>query len=138
MTSGVGLAERLERYREIESERERPLIVYATSPRQAAGGSIASDVIPEFLDQLATLPRSCQAVDVLIASNGGDPNTAWRIVSLIRERVEKLGVLIRRRHSALRPDRAGADEVLMHPNGTRAGRSTDSGAEGAAQGGPGN
>jgi len=78
---------------------------------------IAADVIGELLPQLELLPKT-DALDLLIVSNGGDPTVAWRIVSLIRERVKKLSVLVpEAAFSAATLIALGADEIVMHANG---------------------
>jgi hypothetical protein len=33
-------------------------------------------------------------VDLLVVSLGGDPTVAWRIMTLLRDRVKKVGVLV--------------------------------------------
>lgn len=118
----MSLATRLPLYRELEQRRRRPLLVYVTSVRQgqglAAGGIMAADVIGEFLQQLEALPDRTTAVDLLIVSHGGDPTVAWRIVSLIRERVKRFAVLVpEAAFSAATLVALGADEIVMHPHG---------------------
>jgi hypothetical protein len=110
--------DRVELYREMESLRGRPLVVYMTSSRGNAGGRMAGDAVPEFMTQLEALPPGAGALDLLVVSQGGDPTVAWRVVSLIRERVEKLAVLVpEAAFSAATMIALGADEIVMHPNG---------------------
>jgi len=107
---------RLELYRQIEAMRGSPLIVYVTSSRPSASAQMASDVIPQFTKQLMQIPREGENVDVLIVSNGGDPTVSWRIVSLIRERFARFGVLLPyAAFSAATLLALGADEIVMHP-----------------------
>lgn len=114
----MGLQARLELYKKVEALRNRPLIVYVTSNRLNANGQIASDSVPEVLDQLQRLPAGTKELDFLIVSDGGDPTVAWRIVSLIRERVTRFSVLVpQAAYSAATLIVLGADEVVMHPNG---------------------
>lgn len=114
----MGLDSRLEIYAQIENERKRPLIAYVTSGRTYAGGSIGSDAVGEISKQLEALPAECKELDLLIVSNGGDPTVAWRIVSNIRERVDKLSVLVpQAAFSAATMIALGADEIVMHPFG---------------------
>jgi hypothetical protein len=116
----MALSERLPLYRALEAQRKRPLIVYSTSPRQGplAGGQIAGDTIAELLQQLQALPPEAPALDFLIVSKGGDPTVAWRIVSLIRERVQTFSVLVpESAFSAATLVALGADEIVMHPYG---------------------
>ncbi len=105
-------------YKQIEKIRKRPLIVYVTSNRPNANGNMASDVLPEFMDQLLLLPPKTKSVDLLLVSNGGDPTVAWRIMSLLRERVENVSVLVpQSAFSAATLLALGADEIMMHPCG---------------------
>ena len=92
--------------------------MYVTGSSLGAAGEIARDVIPTFLDQLEALPPDVQSLDLLLVSMGGDATVAWRIVSLIRERVKKFSVLIpQAAYSAATLIALGADEIVMHPNG---------------------
>jgi hypothetical protein len=94
------------------------LIVYVTSSRQQAEGNMAPDALPELSDQLLLVPADQKKADLLIVSNGGDPTVAWRIVSLLREKVEEVGVLIpQSAFSAATLIALGADEIVMHPCG---------------------
>src|SRR5207302_11389219 len=53
-----------------------------------------------------------------LVSQCGEPTVAWRIVSMIRERVEKFSVLVpQAAFSAATLIVLGADEIVMHPNG---------------------
>lgn len=112
------LDNRIGLYRQIESLRGRPLIAYVTSARVGAPGQIAGDCVPELMDQLNALPLGTNELDLFLVSNGGDPTAAWRIVSLIRERVKKFAVLVpQAAYSAATLIALGADEIVMHPNG---------------------
>jgi hypothetical protein len=114
----MALADRLKKYREIEQLRERPLFAYVTSARQNAGGRMASDALPEIIDQVLLLPRDADGVDLLIVSNGGDATVAWTIMSLLREKVKTIGVLVpQSAFSAATFLALGADEIIMHPCG---------------------
>lgn len=105
-------------YRQIEQTRKRPLIAYVTSTRQGSHGQISGDAVAEIQEQLQAIPRSAKALDLLLVSSGGDPTVAWRIVSLIRERVQSFSVLIpQAAYSAATLIVLGADEIVMHPNG---------------------
>jgi serine dehydrogenase proteinase len=114
----MGLPERVGLYQQIEQLRGKPLIVYVTSIRQSAEGQIAQDAVTELLMQLQILPRDTADLDLLVVSNGGDGTVAWRIVSLIRERVPKFSILIpHAAFSAATLIALGADEIVMHPHG---------------------
>src|SRR5689334_17511388 len=114
----MALLERVELLKKIEAARGRPVITYITSPRPGAAGAIAGDMVNELMSQLNVLPPNTKQLDLLIVSNGGDPTVAWRIVTLIRERVQKFAVLIpQAAYSAATLIALGADEIVMHPNG---------------------
>lgn len=103
-------------YSQIESIRNRPLIVFVTSLRPNAAGAIAPDLISEFLKQLLVISQEHAEIDLLLVSNGGDPIVPWRIVNILRERFSKLGVLLPYvAYSAATLLSLGADEIVMHP-----------------------
>lgn len=114
----MGTLERIELLKDLERARGRPTITYITSPRSGAPGAIAADVVSELMNQLNLLPATTKELDLLLVSNGGDPTVAWRIVSLIRERVAKFSVLVpQAAYSAATLIALGANEIVMHPNG---------------------
>lgn len=114
----MSLQHRMDLYRELEKHRGHPLIVYFTSDRKNASGSISADVVSEFLAQLQLLPSTTIALDLLLVSLGGDPTVAWRIISLIREQVNSLTVLVpQAAYSAATLIALGANEIVMHPHG---------------------
>ncbi len=60
--------------------------------------------------------RKVKKIDVFLCSNGGDGTVPWRLVSLLREYAESVGVLIPyRAYSAATMIALGADEIVMHP-----------------------
>ncbi|NLZ31446.1 MAG: hypothetical protein GX885_12055 [Methanomicrobiales archaeon] len=112
----MAYAERVELYRQIEEKRRRPLITYVTSSRPNAEGIIASDVIPEICRQILKIPSDERGIDLLVVSRGGDPNVSWRIISLLRERFDKISVLVPyEAYSAATLLALGANEIVMHP-----------------------
>lgn len=113
----MNVGERVNRYRAIESRRERPLIVYATSTRAGVTAMMAGDAVREFIEQMDAIPREALAVDVLLHSTGGDPLTAWKLMSVLRERFKTVGVLVPyMAFSAATIFALGADEIVMHPH----------------------
>lgn len=112
----MGFENRVELYKAIEHERGKPLITYFTSRRQSSGGRLSMDVIPEFCEHIRQIPEEVKEIDLLISSQGGDPIAAWRIINLLRERFDKISVLIPYdAHSAATVLALGADEIIMHP-----------------------
>lgn len=103
-------------YQKIETIRKRPLLVYVTSSRMGPSGLIGADVIPEFCSQISAIPKENKKVDLLIVSNGGDPATAWRIMSLLRNRFKDIAILLPyQAYSAATLMALGADKIYMHP-----------------------
>lgn len=112
----MSIKSRIALYQAIEKLRERPLIVYVTSPRMNAAGRMGGDVMPEMCDQISALPTGCKKVDLLIVSGGGDPMVAWRTISMLREKVEEISVLVpHTAYSAATLLTLGADDIIMHP-----------------------
>ncbi len=110
---------RADLYKKVEEKREHPLIVYVTSLRPGAPGSMAGDAVNEIIDQIQCLPADTTEVDFLIESSGGDGLTSWRIISLLRSRVEKVNVLIpASAFSAATILALGADEIIMGKYGS--------------------
>jgi hypothetical protein len=111
-----GREARIAAYQAIENYRDRPLIAYATSTRPNVNALMAGDAVREIADQVRALPASHKAVDVLVSSYGGDGIAAWRIMCLLRERFEKVAVLVPfDAMSAATLLAFGADEIVMHP-----------------------
>ena len=111
------LSQRRVRYQAIESYRNRPLIIYATSTRPGLQVHMAGDAVRELIDQVDAIPTGTREVDVLIHSTGGDGLAAWKLMSLLRERFDKVGVLVPiMAFSAATLFALGADEIVMHPH----------------------
>jgi hypothetical protein len=112
----VDIANRAENYKAVESFRNRPLIVYSTSTRLGVGGQMAGDAVREFIDQINQIPEG-DSVDVLIHSTGGDALTAWKLMTVLRERFDDVSVLVPyMAFSAATMFCLGADEIVMHPH----------------------
>ena len=110
----MNYATRIELYKKFEALRERPLIVYMTSQRPNATGMMASDTIPEFIEQVQALPTGTKAIDLLLESTGGDGLVAWRIMSILRARVKKVSIIIPySAFSAATMLAMGGDEIIM-------------------------
>ena len=108
--------DRVKLFEKIEKNRKRPLISYFNSYRHNASARMASDVIPEFAKQLNEIKDDVKDIDILIVSRGGDPTVSWRIISILRERFDNIGVLLPyEAYSAATLLALGADEILMGP-----------------------
>lgn len=108
--------ERQALYGVVQEARGRPLIAYCTSMRPNASGQMASDVIPEFVKHINAISKKENEIDILIISSGGDPVVAWRIISMLRERFDKITALVPfTAYSAATLLVLGADNIIMHP-----------------------
>ena len=107
---------RKELYQKIENIRGRPNVSYVTSVRPGLSGNMAGDAIGHIIDQIQLIPKEQVEIDFLIISNGGDPITSLRIISLLRERFKRISVLVPYvAYSAETILSLGADEIIMHP-----------------------
>jgi hypothetical protein len=78
---------------------------------------MAGDAVRGLITQVDAIPTDTKEVDVLIHSTGGDGLTAWKLMSLLRERFDKVGVLVPfMAFSAATLFALGADEIVMHPH----------------------
>ncbi|MCZ3380487.1 SDH family Clp fold serine proteinase [Rhizobium sp. AG207R] len=102
---------------QIERLRGSKVICYLTSVRSNLGANISQDAVRIFFDHLRLLPeRPIKKIDLFICSNGGDGTVPWRIISLLREYAETVGVILPyRAYSAATMLALGADEIVMHP-----------------------
>lgn len=108
--------DRIELYKKMEELRGNPLIVYVTSIRPNISSQMSTDAIPTLIEQIEKIPAESEDIDLLIISNGGDPITSLRIISILRERFKKISVLIPYvAYSAATILSLGADEIIMHP-----------------------
>jgi hypothetical protein len=74
-------------------------------------------VVRDIIDQIDTIPSDQKAVDILLHSTGGDALTAWKLMSVFRERFNSIGVLVPfTAFSAATIFCLGADEIIMHPH----------------------
>lgn len=108
------IEDRRQRYQAIEEYRGRPLIVYATSTRPGVAAKMAPDAVRYFVDQIQGVDGD--SIDVLVHSDGGDPLTAWKLMSVLRETFEDVNVLVPyRAFSAATLFALGASQIVMHP-----------------------
>lgn len=101
---------------QISEKRGREIIAYVTSIRPGMSANMAGDSIIPIIEQIEKIPEDKKEIDFLIISNGGDPITSLRIMSLLRERFSKISVLLPYvAYSAATILALGADEIIMHP-----------------------
>lgn len=98
----------------IEKSRKSRVISYITSDRPfPLNARVAIDVIPFLNEQLNKIGK-VDKIDLFLYSLGGDTNTPWRFVSMIREHCNKFTVIIPyKAHSAATMISLGADEIIM-------------------------
>lgn len=112
----MNAARRFGAYAKIEAYRKRPMIALVTSTRDGMPGMMSQDSIREMIDQVDAIDNG-DSVDVMIHSAGGDPLAAWKLMSVLRERFDKVGVLVPfTAFSAATLFAMGADEIVMHPH----------------------
>ena len=112
----MSYATRKELLKKISERRNRQIITYVTSIRPNMSCNMAGDAIIPVIEQIELISEEIKEVDFLIISNGGDPITALRIMSLLRERFDKISVLLPYvAYSAATILALGADEIVMHP-----------------------
>jgi len=108
-------------YKEIETIRQRPLMVYAVkfplppNPPQIPSPPISIDL--DDLDGFADLVDSIEnkEIDVLLHSPGGSPEATERIVELLRNKYEKVGFLIpHSAYSAATMLALSGNEIVLH------------------------
>ncbi|RAZ75806.1 SDH family Clp fold serine proteinase [Mesorhizobium atlanticum] len=113
----MAFAERKVIIEEIEKLRGSKVICYLTSVRPNLQASMAQDAVRVFFDHLRLLPeRPAKKIDVFLCSNGGNGTVPWRLISLLREFSDVIGVILPyRAYSAATMLALGADEIVMHP-----------------------
>ncbi|MCR8559282.1 hypothetical protein KXD93_16615 [Mucilaginibacter sp. BJC16-A38] len=112
-------------YLDIEKYRKRPLIVYAsnftTSLAQFVGNgnSILLDDVDGFTDVLMNIDSSVREIDIIIHSPGGSPDATERIVSVLRNKFDKVHFLIpHSAYSAATMLALSGDSITLHPSAT--------------------
>lgn len=110
------MTDRFFAYRAIENHRGNPLIVYVTSTRPNVQGMMAPDAVRQFIDQIDAIEAG-DKVDILLHSTGGDSLTAWKLMSILRERFTDITVLVpSMAFSAATMFALGANSIVMHPH----------------------
>lgn len=112
----MGYENRVRLYGELEEKRHCPVIAYVTSIRPGMSAQMAQDAIPYIIEQVDAVDPGDKEIDFLIVSNGGDPIVAQRIISILRERFDRISVLVPYvAFSAATILALGADKIIMHP-----------------------
>src|SRR3989338_787657 len=110
--------ERITLLQKLEEERKSKVIVYITSdrqPPQLCSASIALDVLPLFYSQLKVMGKA-KKISLCIKSAGGNLDTPWPLVNLIREYCDELEVIVLDKAlSAATLLALGANKIIMGP-----------------------
>ena len=114
-------ADRKQLFDELATHRKRKSVTLVTStkkPEQLFAAQIAQDILPVFYDIFRGRTRE-DKLDLLIYSSGGQIDTPWPLVNLIREYYDKLHVIVPwRAHSAATLIALGGDTIEMGPLGS--------------------
>ena len=95
----------------IERARDSAVIAYVLHDNAV----IADDALPHLYDKLSALGKR-ERIDLLLSARGGVPEVCWRILSLLREYCNHLGVIVSTRvQGAASLLALGADEIIMGP-----------------------
>ena len=116
----VGLMSQPERrtiIRKLQEQRGSHIICYLTSTRAGIEVSMAMDVLRLFYEHLRQIPGAhTEKIDLVLHSNGGESVAPWRLITLLREFCDFLGVIVpHRAFSAATLAALGANEIVMHP-----------------------
>ncbi|MYE37980.1 MAG: hypothetical protein F4X82_00460 [Candidatus Spechtbacteria bacterium SB0662_bin_43] len=114
---------RINCYKDIEKQRGRPLIVYASRFTENALPGTPNNIdiqdIRYFTDVIDSIESNVRSVDILLHSPGGDANATERIVKLLRKRFEEVHFLIpHSAYSAATLLALSGDSISMHPSAT--------------------
>lgn len=113
--------DRKELFEQLTTHRKRKLVTLVTStkkPEQLFAAQIAQDILPVFYDIFRDRTRE-DKLDLLLYSAGGQIDTPWPLVNLLREYYEELHVIVPwRAHSAATLITLGGNTIEMGPLGS--------------------
>lgn len=109
---------RIERLRAIEALRRSRVLTYVCATRRGdLPNDIAYEVVRPLYDHLEAIghvPR----LDLYVVSRGGHAEVPWRVIAMLREHCDHLGVLVPyRAQSGATLIGLGADEIVMGARG---------------------
>src|SRR5438552_14652880 len=95
----------------IEKARESAVIAYMLHDSAV----IADDALPQIYDKLQAIKRR-ERIDLLLYTRTGVTEVCWRLLNLLREHCDQLGVIVGTRVQGAGSLLAlGADEIIMGP-----------------------
>ncbi len=119
----MAFQERKKIIEQIETKRKSKVVTLVTSDRLStlpiAGiiGQISPDQVPQIIKHLKLLKtkfKDVDALDLYVHSSGGDINTAWPLVNVVRNHFKEFNILIPiRAHSAATLIALGSDNIVM-------------------------
>ena len=116
----MGRTERKEIIRKIESHRDSKVLVYFVGDRPILNARIAGDSLRWLYEHLKNMnnDEKIKKIDFYLYSLGGNLDTPWPIISILREYCESLNVLIPyKAFSATTLTALGADKIVMSRKG---------------------
>lgn len=116
----MGRTERLDIIKKIEKYRRSKIIVYFVGDRPIVKAQIASDSIRWLYDHLEGLNNNkpVDRIDFYVYSRGGNLETPWPLVTVLREYCKNFNVLIiSKAFSATTLVALGADKIIMSRKG---------------------
>lgn len=116
----MGRTERKKIIEDIESYHNSKVLVYFVGDRPLLNGRIAGDSIRWLYDHLKNLDndKKIDTIDLYLYSLGGNLDTPWPIISVLREYCDHLNVLIPyKAFSATTLTALGAEKILMSRKG---------------------
>jgi len=117
MSVGVANSRRRELIRKIGERRKSSVITYVLGDRRGVSAQIAEDAVRPIYDHLLKIGRT-KKIDIYLYSVGGQMEVPWRVVSMVREFADELGILIPYKSmSAATMIALGADEVIVGKKG---------------------
>jgi hypothetical protein len=110
-------AERLAAIAALEQARGSKVICCVTSSRDGLSADMSMDLTRLLVDHLDALPSPrVPQIDLVLHSQGGEIAVPWRMMTLLRERCERLAVIVPHlAYSAATLAALGADEIVMLP-----------------------
>ena len=110
-------------YTEIETLRERPLLIYATKFLDGVPPGVPNQIdltdVDGFTDLINSVGNGSTSVDVLLHSPGGRPDATERIVGILRNKFKEVNFLIpHSAYSAATMLALSGNNVIMHPSAT--------------------
>ena len=110
--------DRIELYKQLETERESRVLVYVTGDRRGLETKIASEVLDLFVEHL-DLMGDVDKISLYLYTTGGVTLAAWGIANLIRQFCEEFEVIVpAKAHSAGTLICLGADRIIMTKQAT--------------------